>query len=88
MFIEEFFTLEQDGQKSGGAMPPSLKSGGATAPPGSAAYDAIHVHDFRKPFAFISFNYVRSLATRTLKRCFLMQNSKNAYSTGCRSRDE
>ena len=28
------FTLEQDGQKSGGAMPPSLKSGGATGPPG------------------------------------------------------
>ena len=24
---------EQDGQKSGGAMPPSLKSGGATGPP-------------------------------------------------------
>ena len=34
-----FLTLEQDGQKSGGAMPPSLKSGGATGPPpGSAAY--------------------------------------------------
>ena len=34
MFIEVFFfTLEQDGQKSGGAMPPSLKSGGATGPP-------------------------------------------------------
>ena len=35
------FTLEQEGQKSGGAMPPSLKSGGATGPPGhpcSAAY--------------------------------------------------
>ena len=34
-------TLEQEGQKSGGAMPPSLKSGGATGPPGlpcSAAY--------------------------------------------------
>ena len=28
-----FFTLEQDGQTSGGAMSPSLKSGGATAPP-------------------------------------------------------
>ena len=27
-----FFTLEQDRQKSGGAMPPSLKSGGATGP--------------------------------------------------------
>ena len=27
------FTLEQDGQKSEGAMPPSLKSGGATGPP-------------------------------------------------------
>ena len=26
------FTLEQDGQKSGGAMLPSLKSGGATGP--------------------------------------------------------
>ena len=36
-----FFTLQQDGQKSGGAMPPSLKSGGATgplAPPSSATY--------------------------------------------------
>ena len=32
------FTLEQDGQKSGGAMPPSLKSGGVTGPLGSAAY--------------------------------------------------
>ena len=36
------FTLEQDSQKSGGAMPPSLKSGGATGPlppfPRSAAY--------------------------------------------------
>ena len=28
------FTLEQEGQKSGGASPPSLKSGGATGPPG------------------------------------------------------
>ena len=34
MSIGAFFTLEQDGQKSGGAMPPSLKSGGATDPPG------------------------------------------------------
>ena len=33
MSIGAFFTLEQDGQKSGGAMPPpSLKSGGATGP--------------------------------------------------------
>ena len=27
-------TLEQEGQKSGGGMPPSLKSGGAIGPPG------------------------------------------------------
>ena len=27
------FTLEQDGQKSGGAMPPHLKSGRAIGPP-------------------------------------------------------
>ena len=40
MFIEVFFTLEQDGQKSEGAMPPSLKSGGATPPaPPSTSYD-------------------------------------------------
>ena len=32
MSIGAFFTLEQDGQKSGGAMPPSLKSGGPLAP--------------------------------------------------------
>ena len=32
--LRYFFTLEQDGQKSGGARPPSLKSGGATGPPG------------------------------------------------------
>ena len=47
------FTVEQakrTGQsKSGGAMPPSLKSGGVTGPPapGSAAYDvnfSIHVY--------------------------------------------
>ena len=36
------FTLEQEGQKSGGAMSPSLKSGGgplAPWPPCSAAYE-------------------------------------------------
>ena len=50
MFIEVcffFLTLEQDGQKSGGAMPPSLKSGGATGPPapppGSTAYEFCYV---------------------------------------------
>ena len=32
MSIGVFFTLEQDGHKSGGAMPPSLKSGGVTGP--------------------------------------------------------
>ena len=39
------FTLDHDGQKCGGAMPPSLKSGGATGPlaPGSAAYDKMFV---------------------------------------------
>ena len=44
-----FFTLEQDGQKSGGAMPPSLKSGGPLAPPppwtpSSAAYGQTLTH--------------------------------------------
>ena len=47
MSIGAFFTLEQDGQKSGGAMPSSLKSGGATAPldpPSSAAYGQTLTH--------------------------------------------
>ena len=40
VFFFFFFTLEQDGETSGGAMPPSLRSGGATGTPtaGSAAY--------------------------------------------------
>ena len=33
MSIGAFFTLEQDGHKSGGPCPPSLKSGRATGPP-------------------------------------------------------
>ena len=42
-----FFTLEQDGQKSGGAMPPSLKSGGATGPPGPPQFRRLcHVFSF------------------------------------------
>ena len=47
MSIGAFFTLEQDGQKSGGAMPPSLKSGGPLAPldpPRSAAYGQTLTH--------------------------------------------
>ena len=45
--LGHFFTLEQDGQKSGGAVPPSLKSGGTTGPPGppsSAAYGQTLTH--------------------------------------------
>ena len=46
-----------------------------------------HAHDFKKPFALISFNYTRSLATHILKRCFL-RTQKYAYSTVCRNREE
>ena len=40
MFIDFFLTLEQDGQRSGWAMPPVWKVEGPLAPlpPGSAAY--------------------------------------------------
>ena len=47
MSIWGIFTLEQDGQKSGGAMPPQSEKWRATGPPGppsSAAYGQTLTH--------------------------------------------
>ena len=54
MSIGAFFTLEQDGQKSGGAMPPSLKSGGATGPPGPPQFRRLWSNI--DPFLFCSYS--------------------------------
>ena len=44
------FTLEQGSQKSGGGMPPSLKSGGATGPPPrSAVYGSTRSQKATRP---------------------------------------
>ena len=39
MFTVVASTLEQDGQKSGGDIPPGLKSGGVTGSPDSTTYE-------------------------------------------------
>ena len=75
------FTLEQEGQKSGGAMPPSLKSGGATGPPGhpcSAAYGSVG--------AFMALGIAlifHGFTTRWLKKNFLMSNLDRCLSNFC-----
>ena len=56
MSIGALFTLEQDGQKSGGAMPPSLKSGGATGPPGPPPPQFRRLWSNIDPFLFCSYS--------------------------------